>query len=76
RIIQIYSRDTGKREATFTFDTGQGTQDLGFRGETSILFSCRQAHEITLRVTDEAGKPCIASLLIRDRAGRVHPSQI
>jgi hypothetical protein len=31
RIIQLYSRDAGKRDATFSFDTGQGTQDLGFR---------------------------------------------
>lgn len=76
RLVQIYSRDSGKREATFTFDTGQGTQDLGFRGETSVLFHCRPAREITLRVSDDKGEPCIASFLIRDRAGRVHPSQI
>lgn len=76
RIVQIYSRDAGKREARFAFDTGQGTQDLGFRGETSVLFDCRPAREIILRVRDEKGDPCIASFLIRDRAGRVHPSQI
>lgn len=76
RIIQLYSRDAGKRDATFSFDTGQGTQDLGFRNEASILFDCRPAHEVTLSVSDEHGKPCIASLLIRDRAGRVYPSQV
>ena len=76
RIIQIYSRDAGRREATFSFDTGQGTQDLGFRNEVAILFDCRPAHEITLGITDENGAPCIASLLIRDGAARVHPSQV
>ena len=31
RIIQIASRDAGKREARISFNVGQGTQDLGFR---------------------------------------------
>jgi len=75
RIIQLYSRDAGKREATFSFDTGQGTQDLGFRSEVSILFDCRPAQAVKLAITDEDGKPCTASLLIRDKARRVYPSQ-
>jgi len=76
RIIQLYSRDAGKREASFSFDTGQGTQDLGFRNEVSVLFDCKPARDIGLNIVDENGAPCIASLLIRDRAGRVYPSQI
>lgn len=76
RIIQLYSRDAGKREATFSFDTGQGTQDLGFRNEAAVLFTCRPAHELTLSILDENGAPCVASLLIRDGAARVHPSQV
>jgi hypothetical protein len=76
RIIQLYSRDAGKRDATFSFDTGQGTQDLGFRNETSVLFDCQPAREVKLAITDEDGKPCIAELLIKDKAGRVYPSQI
>ena len=75
RIIQLYSRDEGKREATFSFDTGQGTQDLGFRNETSVLFDCRPAHAVKLTIKDENGRPCTASLLIRDKAKRVYPSQ-
>lgn len=76
RIVQLYSRDAGKRDATFSFDTGQGTQDLGFRNETSVLFDCQPAREVKLAITDENGKPCIAELLIKDKAGRVYPSQI
>src|SRR5467141_4309520 len=30
RILQIYSRDQGKRSATISFNVGQGTQDIGF----------------------------------------------
>ena len=33
RIIQLYARDAGQREAKISFNVGQGTQDLGFRGE-------------------------------------------
>src|SRR5262245_34818985 len=38
RIIQIYSRDAGKREAKISFNVGQGTQDLGFRSDVDVLF--------------------------------------
>jgi hypothetical protein len=76
RIVGLYSRDAGKREARLHFDVGQGTQDLGFRSETSVLFDVRPAREITLRIADENGEPCTASLRVRDRAGHVYPSQI
>ena len=75
RIIQLYSRDAGKREASFSFDTGQGTQDLGFRNEVSVLFDCRPAHSVKLSIEDENDLPCAASLLIRDKARRVYPAQ-
>jgi hypothetical protein len=76
RIVGLYSRDAGKRDARFSFDAGQGTQDLGFRGESSVLFDCQPAREITLRIIDETGAPCTAALEVRDRAGRVYPSPI
>lgn len=75
RIVQLYARDAGKREASFAFDVGQGTQDLGFRNEVSVLFDCRASRAVTLRIKDETGEPCTGSLTIRDRAGRVYPSQ-
>jgi hypothetical protein len=44
RLLRLIPRQSGKREATFQFDVGQGTQDLGFRAEVPILFSVRQGH--------------------------------
>jgi hypothetical protein len=38
-MLFVNSRETGKREATLSFDIGQGTQDLGFRSEVSLLFN-------------------------------------
>ena len=75
RIIQLYSRDAGKRDAKFGFNVGQGTQDIGFRNEVDILFNCESAPAITFRVKDENDKPTTASFIIRDQQGRVYPSQ-
>ena len=75
RLIQLYSRDAGKREARMGFNVGQGTQDIGFRNEIDILFTCRPAVEITLNVKDEEGQPTTGMFEIRDTLGRVYPSQ-
>jgi hypothetical protein len=75
RILQIYSRDVGQREGKISFHVGQGTQDIGFRGETDILFTAKPASTLTLRVRDEKGSPTTAMFIIRDRQGRVYPSQ-
>jgi hypothetical protein len=75
RILQLYSRDAGRREAKFSFSVGQGTQDLGFRNEVNLLFTCRPARDLRLSVRDEKGAPTTASFTIRDAAGRVYPSQ-
>ena len=75
RIVQLYSRDAGKRDAKLSFDVGQGTQDLGFRSEINLLFDCKPAHKLTLKVLDENGKPTTAGFEFRDKLGRVYPSQ-
>ena len=74
RIIQLYSRDMGKREAKLAFNVGQGTQDLGFRNEIPILFECAPAVQVKLGVKDVDGSPAMASFVIRDRQGRVYPA--
>jgi hypothetical protein len=75
RIVQLYSRDSGQREATLTFDVGQGTQDLGYRNEIPILFTIRPAETVQWRVRDETGAPTVAAFIIRDAQGRVYPSR-
>ncbi len=75
RVVQIYARDAGKREARFSFSVGQGTQDLGFRSEADVLFTSQPARELTLHVRDETGAPTTAAFTFRDRAERVYPSQ-
>jgi hypothetical protein len=74
QIVSLYSRDAGHREAKLAFDVGQGTQDLGFRSETDILFQCQPAREITFQVLDEKGAPAMAMFNVRDHQGRIYPS--
>jgi hypothetical protein len=74
RIIELYSRDVGRREAKLAFDVGQGTQDLGFRNELNVLFNCEPAVEVTLEVLDDDGQPTTGHFVFRDAKGRVYPA--
>jgi hypothetical protein len=75
RIVQIYSRDAGKRAAVVSFDVGQGSQDLGFRNDVTLTFEAEPSVPLTFKVKDADGTPTTASFLIKDPQGRVYPSQ-
>jgi hypothetical protein len=75
RVLQVYAKEAGKREAKLSFDVGQGSQDLGFRNEVDILFSIAPSAKVTFRVRDWDDKPTTASFLIKDERQRVYPSQ-
>jgi hypothetical protein len=75
RILQLFSRDAGKREARLEFNVGQGTQDLGFRSQVDLLFNAQPATKVTLRVFDADDRPTTASFLVHDAENRVYPSQ-
>lgn len=74
-ILEVYSRDAGQRAGLLGFDVGQGTQDIGFRNDLSILFTATPARTIALDIRDERGAPTTASLTIRDTRGRIYPNQ-
>jgi hypothetical protein len=75
RVVQLYSRDRGRREARLGFDVGQGSQDIGFRNDVPVLFDCLPSKDVTLRVLDEKGRPTTASFVIRDPQGRQYPAK-
>jgi hypothetical protein len=75
RIVQIYSRDAGKRAAVVSFDVGQGSQDLGFRNDVTLTFEAAPSVPLTFRVKDADGTPTTASFLVKDPQGRIYPSQ-
>ena len=74
-IALVASSEAGKREATIEFDVGQGTQDIGFRGELPVLFDVRPAIPVKLAIRDWDDTPTAARLMIRDPHGRVYPPQ-
>jgi len=87
RIIQLYSRDTGPREAALSLeyvvraatpavrDTPRRPEEVTRSNPLKIPFDCAASHEVTFHVADENGKPTTAAFLIRDPQGRVYPSQ-
>ena len=74
QILAIYSRDAGQRSAIIRFNVGQGTQDIGFRNDITVLFTARPAHSVTFRVRDENGDPAMASFIVRDSLNRLYPN--
>src|SRR5262249_10933261 len=72
-ILAIYSRDAGQRSAKVSFNVGQGSQDIGFRNDATVVFNALSARRITLRVKDERGRPAMASFLIKDLLQRIYP---
>src|SRR4029453_1018834 len=75
RIVLLYSRDRGRREAQIGATLEPGTADLGFRNRTAILFNIAPSRDVTFRGRDERGQPAMASLLIKDKVGRVYPAR-
>src|SRR5206468_11720354 len=57
------------------FEVGQGNQDLGFRGETPVLFDIRPAVQVRLHIQDDDGKSTAARFIFRDETGHVFPPQ-
>src|SRR5262245_24341582 len=74
-LALLYSTESGKREAAIGFDVGQGTQDLGFRGEVPVLFDVRPAVRVRPGVRDHDGTPTVAHFAFTDRTGHVYPPQ-
>jgi EF hand len=72
-VLLVYSTEAGKREATLGFDVGQGTQDLGFRGEAPVLFDVKPAIKVKVGIKDETGKPTVGRFSFTDMAGHVYP---
>jgi hypothetical protein len=72
-VLLIYSSEAGKREATIAFDVGQGTQDLGFRGEAPVLFDVKPAIPVAISIKDETGKPTVGRFTFTDKAGHIYP---
>ena len=75
RIVLLYSRDHGRREAQIGAMLEAATQDIGYRNRTAVLFDIAPSRDVTFGVRDENGNPCMASFIIEDSLGRVYPAR-
>jgi len=75
QVLAIASRDAGQRSAKIGFNVGQGSQDIGFRDEATVVFDALPARTVKFRVSDENGQPAMASFVIRDRQDRIYPNR-
>ena len=75
RVVTLYSRDRGKREAQLGATVGSGSEDIGFRNRVAVTFTVDPSEPVTFRVRDERGRPAVASVLIEDERGRIYPAR-
>lgn len=76
KVIQVYTRARGRKEAQIGFNVGQGTQDIGFRNTIDILFDIRPAVKVIFDVKDVDNSPVMASFIIADDVARSPQTQI
>jgi hypothetical protein len=83
RILSVYCRDSGRKEATFRFRFHQPRDAKEKSIETAdlrVLFDAVPAVVVRLKVLDHDGKsktnghPVMAAFTFRDTQGRVYPS--
>lgn len=75
-VIHLYTRSKGKRMAELGFNVGQGTQDIGFRNSTNILFNIEPAVKVKFDVKDEDDSPVMGSFIITDDIQRYADSEL
>ncbi len=74
RILEVFSRDAGQRAAQIAFSVGQGSQDIGFRNDVLVVFNAAPARDVQIHVADADGRPGMASFIVRDAQGMLHPA--
>lgn len=75
-VLQVYSRDSGKKSAEISFYIDKGKNAApGPRVSARFDFEAAQSHPVTFKVAEFDGSPATAAFQIRDSEGRVYPSQ-
>ncbi|HEY7314854.1 MAG TPA: CehA/McbA family metallohydrolase [Gemmataceae bacterium] len=80
RIVQLYSRDSGRKEATLQFNLGDGKKVVAAGEPQTFLFESDPAVLVRLRVVDydgetkRDGRPVVGAFTFTDSLGRIYPS--
>jgi hypothetical protein len=79
RIVQIFSRDRGRKSAYLQGYVGGGPpyfirysigRPTGFLAD----FDCLPSRDVALHIADWDRKSCVAGLIVRDQMGRLYPA--
>ena len=70
-ILQVYSKDAGRRDVRLDFHVGDGDRELAMEEALAVPFQIRPAVRVRLRVMDSDGSPTMASFIISDGVQRV-----
>jgi hypothetical protein len=70
RVIELCSRDRGKRQTRLSFGVGRGGSYPHKQAEWNLIntqglelgFTCAPSHNVTVRVADADGRTCVAAI--------------
>jgi hypothetical protein len=74
RILQIYCRDSGRKEATLQFNLMNDKSRVAAAETQRFVFEAAPAALVRLRVIDDDGRPIMAAFTFTDSLGRIYPS--
>jgi hypothetical protein len=80
RIVQIYCRDAGRKEASLRFYLARDKKEIAAAAPLSLLFESAPAVLVHLRIRDDDGvnqrdgRPVVAAFTFADSLGRIYPS--
>lgn len=74
RILQVYSRDPGRKEASLSFALVDGKKKEAESKPATILFESAPAVLVKLKVRDVDDKPVMGAFTFRDSQGRYYPA--
>jgi hypothetical protein len=80
RIVQLYCRDSGRKEATLRFNLLDGKKVVAAGEPRPFLFESAPAVLVRLHVVDDDGatkrdgRPVVAAFTFTDSLGRIYPS--
>ncbi len=72
-VLQLFSRDGGRREADIGFALQLKKGDLLHSNAIRIPFACEPTPATRINVLDVDGSPAAAAFVFRDAQGRVYP---
>jgi hypothetical protein len=73
RVVQLFSRDHGRRSAALSLTAFAKNAGAGDSTSRTFDFECLPSRVVTLGVKDVDDRGCVAALTIKDKLGHIYP---